>query len=41
MLHSGSRNIGKKVADYYNNKAKEWNKNWNNYSRFIGWPFYI
>jgi len=30
MLHSGSRNIGKKVADYYNNKAKEWNKKWNN-----------
>lgn len=26
MLHSGSRNIGKKVADYYNHLAKELNK---------------
>lgn len=23
MVHSGSRNIGKKIADYYHNKAKE------------------
>lgn len=23
MIHSGSRNVGKKVADYYNKKAKE------------------
>ena len=26
MLHSGSRNIGKKVAEYYNKIAKEKNK---------------
>ena len=29
MLHSGSRNLGYKVARYYNDKAKELNKNWN------------
>lgn len=28
MVHSGSRNLGKKVADYYNNVAKELNKKW-------------
>lgn len=26
MIHSGSRNLGKQVADYYNNKAKEINE---------------
>lgn len=31
MIHSGSRNIGKKVGDYYNNIAKELNSKW--YSR--------
>jgi tRNA-splicing ligase RtcB len=30
MLHSGSRNLGKKVADYYNKEAKKWSKNWEN-----------
>jgi tRNA-splicing ligase RtcB len=29
MIHSGSRNIGKKVADYHNAVAKELNKKWN------------
>ncbi len=29
MIHSGSRNIGKKVADHYNNIAKKLNKEWN------------
>lgn len=29
MLHSGSRNIGKQVADYYNKLAKELNQKWN------------
>jgi tRNA-splicing ligase RtcB len=29
MVHSGSRNIGKRVCDYYNNKAKELNSLWN------------
>jgi tRNA-splicing ligase RtcB len=24
MLHSGSRNLGKQVADYYNRQAKDW-----------------
>ena len=28
MIHSGSRNIGFKVAKYYNNTAKELNKKW-------------
>lgn len=28
MIHSGSRNLGKQVADYYNNLAKELNKKW-------------
>ena len=28
MLHSGSRNLGKKVADYYNTVAKELNEKW-------------
>lgn len=28
MIHSGSRNLGKKVADYYNNIAKELNAKW-------------
>ncbi|EAX47490.1 protein of unknown function UPF0027 [Thermosinus carboxydivorans Nor1] len=28
MLHSGSRNLGKKVADYFNKKAVELNKKW-------------
>jgi tRNA-splicing ligase RtcB len=28
MIHSGSRNIGKQVADYYNKEAKEENKRW-------------
>ena len=28
MIHSGSRNLGKKVADYYNKIAKELNKKW-------------
>ena len=26
MVHSGSRNLGKQVADYYNNKAKQLNQ---------------
>lgn len=30
MIHSGSRNIGKKVADYYNKTAKVLNEKWNN-----------
>ena len=29
MIHSGSRNIGKQVADYYNKLAKKLNKQWN------------
>jgi tRNA-splicing ligase RtcB len=29
MIHSGSRNIGKKVADYYNKTAKKLNEQWN------------
>ncbi len=28
MIHSGSRNIGLKIAEYYNNKAKELNERW-------------
>ena len=28
MIHSGSRNLGKKVADFYNHKAKELCKFW-------------
>ena len=28
MIHSGSRNLGKQVADYYNKVAKELNKKW-------------
>lgn len=28
MIHSGSRNLGKKVADFYNNKAKEMCEFW-------------
>lgn len=28
MIHSGSRNLGKKVADYYNKVAKELNERW-------------
>lgn len=28
MIHSGSRNLGKKVCDFYNNLAKEMNKIW-------------
>ena len=28
MIHSGSRNLGKLVGDYYNNMAKELNKRW-------------
>jgi tRNA-splicing ligase RtcB len=28
MIHSGSRNLGKQVADYYNRVAKELNKLW-------------
>lgn len=29
MIHSGSRNLGKKVADHYNKIAKKLNKQWN------------
>jgi tRNA-splicing ligase RtcB len=28
MIHSGSRNPGKQIADYYNKEAKEENKRW-------------
>ncbi|TLX74666.1 RtcB family protein [Labilibacter sediminis] len=28
MIHSGSRNLGKQVADYYNKKAKQLNERW-------------
>lgn len=28
MIHSGSRNLGSKVADYYDKKAQELNKHW-------------
>jgi tRNA-splicing ligase RtcB len=28
MIHSGSRNLGKQVADYYNKVAIELNKKW-------------
>jgi tRNA-splicing ligase RtcB len=28
MIHSGSRNLGKKVADFYNNAAKGLNERW-------------
>lgn len=28
MIHSGSRNLGKQVADHYNNVAKELNRRW-------------
>lgn len=28
MIHSGSRNLGKQVADYYNKKAKQLNELW-------------
>lgn len=30
MIHSGSRNLGKRVCDYYNNSAKELNTIWRN-----------
>jgi tRNA-splicing ligase RtcB len=29
MIHSGSRNLGKQVADHYNKLAKKLNKEWN------------
>ena len=29
MIHSGSRNLGKQVADHYNRLAKKLNKQWN------------
>ena len=28
MIHSGSRNLGKRVCDYYNQQAQKLNKNW-------------
>ncbi len=28
MIHSGSRNLGAKVAEYYANKARYWNEKW-------------
>ncbi len=28
MIHSGSRNVGLKVADYYNKLAIDWNERW-------------
>lgn len=28
MIHSGSRNIGKKIGEYYNNQAKDLNERW-------------
>ena len=28
MIHSGSRNLGKQIADFYNKEAKEENKRW-------------
>lgn len=28
MIHSGSRNLGKQVGDYYNNKAESLNRRW-------------
>jgi tRNA-splicing ligase RtcB len=28
MIHSGSRNLGKQIADFYNREAKEENKKW-------------
>jgi len=28
MIHSGSRNLGKQVADYYNKKARQLNERW-------------
>ena len=28
MIHSGSRNLGKLVGDYYNEKAKKLNERW-------------
>jgi len=28
MLHSGSRNLGSKIANYYNELALKWNKKW-------------
>lgn len=31
MIHSGSRNLGKQVADYYNKVAIELNKKWHSY----------
>lgn len=35
MVHSGSRNFGKKIADYYNEKAKEYAKKhgWQSHAR--------
>ena len=29
MVHSGSRNFGKQVCDYFHNQARELNKHWN------------
>jgi len=37
MLHSGSRNIGKKVGDYFNELAQELNSKW--YSKCDAIPF--
>ena len=39
MIHSGSRNLGKKVCDHYNKLAKELNEKWcsNTFSNFF--PF--
>lgn len=28
MIHSGSRNLGKRVGDYYNKQAQYWNDKW-------------
>ncbi len=40
MIHSGSRNLGKQVGDYYNKKAAMLNERWySNVSPSIGLPF--
>jgi tRNA-splicing ligase RtcB len=36
MIHSGSRNLGKQVCDYYSKIAKELNEKYHNYTRDLG-----
>ena len=39
MIHSGSRNIGLKVANHYNKIAQYWNEKW--YSKMVSGLAYL